>query len=77
MPDPIEILQKYAKPVPRYTSYPTAPHFQQGLGEAILPEMIASAANGGGTKIIDALQAVASFASRTVSKMRPKVVEVR
>ena len=47
MPDPIEILQKYAKPVPRYTSYPTAPHFQQGLGEAILPEMIASAANGG------------------------------
>ena len=33
MPDPEEILKKYARPVPRYTSYPTAPHFQQGLGE--------------------------------------------
>ena len=46
MPDPAEILRKYTKPVPRYTSYPTAPHFQQGLGEAILPEMIAAASDG-------------------------------
>ncbi|MCB1422482.1 MAG: oxygen-independent coproporphyrinogen III oxidase [Nitratireductor sp.] len=46
MPDPEEILKKYARPVPRYTSYPTAPHFQQGLGEAILPETVAAATNG-------------------------------
>lgn len=46
MPDAAQILQKYAKPVPRYTSYPTAPHFNPGIGGAILPEMI-SAATGG------------------------------
>lgn len=27
-------LERYAAPVPRYTSYPTAPHFHAGIGEA-------------------------------------------
>ena len=26
-----ELIEKYAKPVPRYTSYPTAPHFHDGI----------------------------------------------
>src|SRR5262245_27956810 len=29
-----EILARYDQPVPRYTSYPTAPHFHAGVGEA-------------------------------------------
>lgn len=29
---PTELIEKYAKPVPRYTSYPTAPHFQTEIG---------------------------------------------
>ena len=28
-----ELLHKYARPVPRYTSYPTAPHFHAGVDE--------------------------------------------
>lgn len=27
-----ELIRKYAAPAPRYTSYPTAPHFQAGVG---------------------------------------------
>lgn len=27
-----DLLTKYDKPVPRYTSYPTAPHFSEGIG---------------------------------------------
>lgn len=30
-----EILAKYDRPVPRYTSYPTAPHFHAGIGPRI------------------------------------------
>jgi len=30
----IDLLQKYDKPGPRYTSYPTAPHFHEGFGPA-------------------------------------------
>ncbi|MBC8443672.1 MAG: coproporphyrinogen III oxidase, partial [Deltaproteobacteria bacterium] len=26
-----QLLEKYDSPVPRYTSYPTAPHFQPGV----------------------------------------------
>jgi oxygen-independent coproporphyrinogen-3 oxidase len=29
-----DLVRKYAKPVPRYTSYPTAPHFHAGIGAA-------------------------------------------
>lgn len=28
------LLRRYSKPVPRYTSYPTAPHFDAGVGTA-------------------------------------------
>src|SRR5918994_341568 len=27
-----ELSEQYAAPVPRYTSYPTAPHFHAGIG---------------------------------------------
>jgi oxygen-independent coproporphyrinogen-3 oxidase len=29
-----DLVRKYARPVPRYTSYPTAPHFHAGIGAA-------------------------------------------
>jgi len=29
----IDLLKKYDKPGPRYTSYPTAPHFHEGFGD--------------------------------------------
>ena len=32
--EPSALVAKYAAPVPRYTSYPTAPHFHDGVGEA-------------------------------------------
>ncbi|MGO4837696.1 coproporphyrinogen III oxidase, partial [Rhizobiaceae sp. 2RAB30] len=28
-----ELIRKYAAPAPRYTSYPTAPHFHAGIGD--------------------------------------------
>ncbi len=31
---PLSLLQKYSKPGPRYTSYPTAPYFSESFGEA-------------------------------------------
>ena len=42
-----ELLAKYDRPVPRYTSYPTAPHFHAGIGPddyrgwlgALLPDL--------------------------------------
>ena len=40
-----ELLRRYDRPGPRYTSYPTAPQFHAGFGEAELREA-ASASNG-------------------------------
>ena len=37
--DPL-LLQRYAGSVPRYTSYPTAPHFHDGVGEATYREWL-------------------------------------
>lgn len=34
LPTPESLIEKYAKPVPRYTSYPTAPHFHSGVDSA-------------------------------------------
>ncbi len=34
-----ELLRRYDKPGPRYTSYPTAPHFAAGFGEAQFREV--------------------------------------
>lgn len=42
MIDPQSILEKYSKPVPRYTSYPTAPHFSEGNGSILIREALAS-----------------------------------
>jgi len=36
------ILKKFPKPVPRYTSYPTAPHFSEGLGPLLIREALGS-----------------------------------
>jgi oxygen-independent coproporphyrinogen-3 oxidase len=40
-----ELLRRYDRPGPRYTSYPTAPQFHSGFGEAELREA-ATASNG-------------------------------
>ena len=42
MIDPQKILEKFPDPVPRYTSYPTAPHFTDGLGPQLIREALAS-----------------------------------
>jgi oxygen-independent coproporphyrinogen III oxidase len=39
----IELLEKYSKPGPRYTSYPTAPYFHTGFDEASWVEELTSA----------------------------------
>jgi oxygen-independent coproporphyrinogen-3 oxidase len=41
MPDPAHILEKYPKPVPRYTSYPAAPHFRDGQGQPLMKQLLA------------------------------------
>ena len=38
----IDLLQKYDRAVPRYTSYPTAPHFHQGIGAREYGEWLAA-----------------------------------
>jgi oxygen-independent coproporphyrinogen-3 oxidase len=38
----LELLQKYSVPGPRYTSYPTAPYFHTGFGEADWIEALAA-----------------------------------
>lgn len=40
----LELLRKYSVPGPRYTSYPTAPYFHTGYGEADWREALAVAA---------------------------------
>ncbi len=40
----LELLQKYSVPGPRYTSYPTAPYFHTGFGEADWTEALAEPA---------------------------------
>ena len=39
-----ELLARYDRPGPRYTSYPTAPHFHDGFGEEAYRERLAEAA---------------------------------
>ena len=41
----LDLLRRYDRPGPRYTSYPTAPQFQSGFGEGALREA-AAASNG-------------------------------
>ncbi|MHB1186968.1 oxygen-independent coproporphyrinogen III oxidase [Thiobacillus sp.] len=40
----LELLQKYSVPGPRYTSYPTAPYFHTGFGEADWDQALAAPA---------------------------------
>lgn len=40
MIDPTHIFSKYPKSVPRYTSYPTAPHFKAGLGAELMEKLL-------------------------------------
>ena len=40
-----DILARYTAPVPRYTSYPTAPHFAEGAGKALFTELLARPQN--------------------------------
>ncbi|MEB3169281.1 MAG: oxygen-independent coproporphyrinogen III oxidase, partial [Synechococcaceae cyanobacterium] len=39
--NPIDLLLRYDKPVPRYTSYPTATAFTPAVGEAQLRDQLA------------------------------------
>ena len=41
-----ELLAKYDRPVPRYTSYPTAPHFHAGIGPAACRDWLAEVPAG-------------------------------
>lgn len=36
-----ELIRRYAKPVPRYTSYPTAPHFHTGITSKVYAQWLA------------------------------------
>lgn len=40
MIDPTHIFSKYPESVPRYTSYPTAPHFKAGLGAELMEKLL-------------------------------------
>ena len=40
------LLDRYGGPVPRYTSYPTAPHFHDGVGAGDYRELLAAVADG-------------------------------
>lgn len=37
---PNDLVAQYAKPVPRYTSYPTAPHFHTGVDDAVYAQWL-------------------------------------
>ncbi len=41
-----EILERYGRPVPRYTSYPTAPHWQPGVAAETYRDWLATIGNG-------------------------------
>jgi oxygen-independent coproporphyrinogen-3 oxidase len=47
----LELLQKYSVPGPRYTSYPTAPYFHTGFGEAEWLEALAEPASDRGLSL--------------------------
>ena len=38
----MELLQRYDAPVPRYTSYPTAPHFHAGIDAGVYRDWLAA-----------------------------------
>jgi len=41
-----DLRRKYDRPVPRYTSYPTAPHFHDGVGPAVYSDWLSRLALG-------------------------------
>jgi oxygen-independent coproporphyrinogen III oxidase len=43
-----DLVQKYDRPGPRYTSYPTVPHFRDGFGAAEHSALLAASAAGEG-----------------------------
>ncbi len=47
----LELLRKYSVPGPRYTSYPTAPYFHEGFGEADWVDALAAPAAGRGLSL--------------------------
>ncbi len=46
-----ELLQKYAGNVPRYTSYPTAPHFHDGVTAEVYRGWLAQLGEGDGLSL--------------------------
>ena len=51
MPTTLELLRKYSVPGPRYTSYPTAPYFHTGFGEAEWLDALAEASSARGLSL--------------------------
>jgi oxygen-independent coproporphyrinogen-3 oxidase len=47
-PEQAELLKRFAAPAPRYTSYPTAPHFHDGVDAAKYAGWLAAVADGSG-----------------------------
>lgn len=47
----LKLLEKYSVPGPRYTSYPTAPHFHTGFGERDWAEALAAPATDRGLSL--------------------------
>lgn len=47
----LDLLRKYSVPGPRYTSYPTAPYFHTGFGEADWADALAVPATGRGLSL--------------------------
>ncbi|EPE97783.1 oxygen-independent coproporphyrinogen III oxidase [Rhizobium grahamii] len=41
-----ELIARYAAPVPRYTGYPTAPHFHDGVDQAVYREWLGQRSDG-------------------------------
>ena len=39
-----DLIARYSRPVPRYTSYPTAPHFHAGVGDGTYRSWLRSVA---------------------------------
>ena len=40
------LIDRLKKPTPRYTSYPTAPHFHEGIGAAQYESWLSAIPNG-------------------------------
>ena len=64
LPFDADLLRRYDRPGPRYTSYPTAPRFDGSFGEAQLRE--AAAAQSSPDVVLEFMQRNGMAARRTI-----------